>query len=80
MNDHEHGEKSNKYFLNLNKLYRKQKVIDNIKFEGISYRGQDEVSKGITGFYRKIYDFREVNLEEGDFYDNCPQLSQDKKT
>ena len=37
-------------------------------------RGQDEVSKEITGFYRKLNDFKEVDLEEGDFYDNCLKL------
>jgi hypothetical protein len=51
-NWYEHGEKSNKYFLNLNKRYKKQKVINNIKCESLTYRGQDEVTKGITGFYR----------------------------
>jgi hypothetical protein len=34
------------------------------------------VSKGISGFYRKIYELQELDLEEGDFYDNCPKLSQ----
>jgi hypothetical protein len=43
----------------------------------MSYRGQDEVSKGMTGFYRKIFEFKGVNLEERDFYDNCPKQSQD---
>jgi hypothetical protein len=78
-NWYEHGEKSNKYFLNLNKKYKKQKVIDNIRCEGVSYRGQDDVKKGITGFYQKLYEFKEVNLDEGDFYDNCPKLSQDAR-
>jgi hypothetical protein len=41
MNWYEQGEKSNKYYLNLNKSYKKQKVIDNIKCEVISYRGKD---------------------------------------
>jgi hypothetical protein len=78
-NWYEHGEKSNKYFLNLNKRYKKQKVIDNIRCEGISYKGQEEVNNGITGFYRKLYQFREVDLDDGGFYDNCPKLSQDKR-
>jgi hypothetical protein len=47
---------------NLNK-----KLIDNIKFEGMSFRGQDEVSKGITGFYRKLNEFKEVDFDDGDF-------------
>jgi hypothetical protein len=51
----------------------------NIKFEGLRYKGQDEVNDGITGFYRNLYEFREVNLDEGDFYDNCPKLSQDNR-
>jgi hypothetical protein len=69
-NWYEHGEKSNKYFLNLNKRYKKQKVSDNITCEGKSFRGQEEVNNGITGFYRKLYEFREVDLDDGDFYDN----------
>jgi hypothetical protein len=78
-NWYEHGEKSNKYFLNLNKRYKKQRVIDNFKCEGLPFRGQDEKTKGITGFYRKLYEFREVDLNEEDFYDNCPILSQEKR-
>ena len=35
------------------------------------------MSKEITGFYRKFYEFNEVHLEEGDFCDNCPKLTQD---
>jgi hypothetical protein len=54
----EQGEKSNKYFLNLNKKYKKQKVIDSIKCEGVSYRGQNEVSEGITRFYKNLYKFK----------------------
>ena len=51
----EFGEKSNKYFLNLNKRYKKQKVIDKIECEGVTFRGQAEVSWGITDFYKKLY-------------------------
>jgi hypothetical protein len=39
--------------------------------------GQDEVSKGITGFHRKLFEFKEVDLEEGGFCENCPKLSQE---
>jgi hypothetical protein len=53
----------------LNKRYKKQKVIGNIECEWMSYKGQDEVSTEITGFYRKLYEFKEVDLEERDFYD-----------
>ncbi len=36
---YEHSKKLNKPLLNLNKKYKKQKVIDNIKCDGVSYRG-----------------------------------------
>jgi hypothetical protein len=78
-NWYEHGEKSNKYFLNLNKKYKKQKVIDNIKCDGVSYRSQEEVIKGITNFYQKLYEFKEVDPNEMDIFDNCPKLSQAAK-
>ena len=45
------GEKSNKYFLNLNKKYKKQKVIAEITCEGVKFRGKEEVACGISGFY-----------------------------
>jgi hypothetical protein len=51
---YEHGEKSYKYFLNLNKKYAKPKAKDNIKCDGVQYHGQEEVSKGITEFYQKL--------------------------
>ena len=38
----ERGEKSNKYFLNLNKRYKKQKVIDKITCDGVTCRGQEK--------------------------------------
>jgi hypothetical protein len=72
-NWYEHGEKSNKYFLSLNKKYKSKNL------EGISYRGQNKVSKEITGLYKKLYEFKEVDLEEGDFYDICRKLSQDAR-
>ena len=34
------GEKSNKYFLNLNKKYSKKKIIDKIKCDGVTHVGQ----------------------------------------
>ena len=34
--------------MNLNKKYKKQKAIDKIVCEGVSYRGQEGVCEGIT--------------------------------
>jgi hypothetical protein len=36
------------------KWYKKQKLINNIKCNWFLYKGQDEVSKGISGLYTKI--------------------------
>jgi hypothetical protein len=72
----EHGEKSNKIFVNLNKKYNKQKFIDNINIDSVSYCGQEEVSKEKAELYQKLYKLKEVCPDEIDFYDNCPKLSQ----
>ena len=44
--------------MNLNKRYKKLKIIDKIVCEDITYRGQKEVSTGITGFYQTLYKFQ----------------------
>ena len=77
----EQGEKSNKYFLNLNKKYKKQKLMEKIICDNITYRGQEQVKEGIAGFYQRLYDKNEVEDEEQDteFYDKCPKLSQDAR-
>jgi exonuclease III len=80
----EYGEKSNKYFLNLNKQRQNQKLINKIKDGEKEYTGQDQVSKGITGFYRSLYEKRTIKMEnereeDRTFYDNCPKLSSDQK-
>ena len=36
-------EKSNKYFLNLNKKYKKQKIIGNITSDNTRFEGQERV-------------------------------------
>ena len=48
----EYGEKSNKFFLNLIKCRQKQKLIRNNEK---TYVGQDQVSRGITDFYKELY-------------------------
>ena len=76
-NWYEFGEKSNKYFLNLNKKFVKQKLIDHIVCNSISYRGQKRVSEGITDFYQDLYKHVDNQPDNDDgFYDNCPSLSQ----
>ena len=68
------GKKSNKYFLNLNKIYKKQKLINHMKCNDIPYIDQEEVNKGITEFYRRLNSY-----EDDDFFANCPNLSQNSK-
>jgi exonuclease III len=69
------GEKSNKYFLNLNKKFTKQKIIGNIICDDVRYRGQEGVKEGITKFYEKLYNKVEIDNSEDDFYDKSPKLS-----
>jgi hypothetical protein len=81
-NWYEHGEKSNKYFLNLNKTRQQQKLISKIKNGEEEYFGQQQVTKGITKFYKNLYKEspRDLLLTEDDtFYENCPTLSDDNR-
>ena len=75
-NWYEYGEKSYKYFLNLKKKYKKQKLIEHIICDGVSRRGHKEVSDGITQFYQDLYKSEEVISDEDGFYNNCPKLSE----
>ena len=72
------GEKSNKYFLNLNKKYPKKKIIDKIICEGVTSNGQEGVANAITGFYQRLYSKgATVTSDDDEFYRNCPTLSDD---
>ena len=71
------GEKSNKYFLNLNKKPHKQKVLSEIICDGTNYQGQDGVSEGITSFYKKLYRLNDSGPDRDQgFSDLCPEISQ----
>ncbi len=73
---YEYGEKSNKFFLNLNKSFQNQKLIHGIRNGDEEFIGQKEVSKGITDFYRKLYRKEETNNQHDDnFYRNCPKIT-----
>jgi len=71
----EYGEKSNKFFLSLNKSRQKQNSINKIIADGIEYTGQAEISKGITKFYSSLYEKKETSKTDEKFYDNCPKLA-----
>jgi hypothetical protein len=45
----------------------------------VSNCGQEEVSKGITELYQRLYVFNEFEQDESDFYENCPKLSEAAK-
>ena len=75
----EYGEKSNKFFLNLNKCRQKQKLISKIRNNEKEFVGQDQVSKGITEFYRELYSAQPTeNINDDSFFDNCPKLTEDQ--
>jgi exonuclease III len=76
----EYGEKSNKFFLNLQKSRQNQKLISKIKSNGKEYKGQKEVEAGITNFYKDLYDSKvRDSIEEDDYYKNCPKLNNEQK-
>jgi exonuclease III len=74
----EYGEKSNKFFLNLNKGRQLQKLISSIKCSGKEFFGQAEISENIRNFYQTLYAKNEEIKEDGeeDFYKFCPKLSE----
>ena len=75
---YEFGEKSNKYFLNLNKIKQNQKSINMIRDENIEYKGQTKVTECITKFYEKLYAKQpESGKEDKDFYKHCPKLDEE---
>ena len=75
----EYGEKSNKFFLNLNKCKQNQKLISKIKDNDNIYKGQEEVSKGVRDFYKSLYsDVHpdiEIDSSTDNFYQYCPKLN-----
>jgi hypothetical protein len=74
----EYGERSNKFFLSLNKSRQNQKMIHKIKNDGIQYNGQSEVTSGITKFYKDLYAKKITNKNENNFYENCQRLTEDQ--
>jgi hypothetical protein len=77
----EYGEKSNSFFLNLEKSRQQRKIIREIKDEEKSFIGHKQVSEGITNFYRSLYSMKPStnNNEDKDFYQFVPKLSQSHK-
>ena len=73
------GEKSNKYFLNINKKYTKKKIIDKITCEGVTSNGQEGVADTITGFYQRLYSRGTTVQGDDEFYQNCPTLSDESR-
>ena len=73
-NWYEFAEKSNKYFLNLNKNFKKQKLIYDIVCDSVSYRGQKGASDA-TGFHQDLYKHVETQPDDDNFNDNCLRLS-----
>ena len=76
----EYGEKSNKYFLNLNKKKQAQKSINQIKNGNETFTGQEQVTKGVSSFYRELYSEKvPTGMNDSKFYEHCPKLSEDQK-
>jgi hypothetical protein len=80
-NWYENGEKPNKYFLNLNKMYQKQKLISEISDDDRHFKGQEQVTEGIKSFYENLYK-KDSNIErdnlDDSFFGECPKLCREK--
>ncbi len=56
-----------------------QNLICKIKNNEKEFVGQDEVSRGITYFYRELYAVQPTDQKnESKFYENCPKLSEEQ--
>ncbi len=74
----EYGEKSNKFFLNLQKSRQNQNLITSISDNGNTYVGQKEVTEGIKKFYTELYAAKPREYNNDNFYENCPKLTCDQ--
>jgi exonuclease III len=78
----EYGERSNKFFLNLNKCKQIRKCISEIWSNGIKYTGQQKITECIRDFYSSLY--KKVTTirteDQTEFYKNCPKLSSELST
>jgi exonuclease III len=75
----EYGERSNKFFLNLQKSKQDRKLITNISNDGKYFEGQEDVMKGIREFYQDLYKEKPRIAEQDDtFYNNCPKLTAEQ--
>jgi exonuclease III len=74
----EYGEKSNKFFLNLQKSRQNQNLITSISDGDNTYVGQKEVTDGIKKFYTELYAAKPRQCKNDNFYENCPKLTGDQ--
>jgi len=75
-----YGEKSNKFFLNLNRSRQQQKLIGSIKCNEVISSGQSNVTESIMKFYQNLYSKQvkkyEEDNENDDFYKFCPKQTE----
>jgi hypothetical protein len=71
---YEKGEKSNKFFLNLNTMRHSQKLISNIRDDLEEYVGQVGVMKCVRNFYESLYEKKACS--EGQDDSNSTRIAQ----
>ena len=78
---YEEGEKSTKFFLNLEKKKAIQNTIQTLIVNGQTLNDSDAISESIKKFYMKLFEKRDVISESSHFLNNLglPTLSEDEK-
>ena len=81
---HEHGEKSTKYFLNLEKRNHIRKHIRKLNLSGVITTNPFEILEAEKTYYKNLYSSKQVNIdcqESSQFFDNpnIPKLTDDWK-
>ena len=82
---YEHGEKSNKYFLNLEKGNHMRKHIRKLSLCGVITTEHKQILNSTSDYYKKLYSTKN-NLGQCDMFDsffknlNIPKLSEEQRT
>ena len=82
---HEHGEKSNKYFLNLEKRNHTRKHIRKLSLSGVITTDHKQILNSASDYYKNLYSSKS-NLGQHESFDsffkklNIPKLNEEQRT
>lgn len=75
----EHGERSNKYFLNIIKKRTEQTMITRLVTDEFVLETQELIMNHTTEFYKKLYDKNTTDTNYYDLLSDCPSLNDEQR-